>query len=156
MTEATHLRPEFVTSFPTPMEHGVMYVSVEYNSCGHLCACGCGQEVITPLSPAQWTITYDGENISMRPSIGNWSLPCRSHYVVNRGRIRWARDFTPQEIARNRLRDRALLGGRHLDDEPQIGGPPEISDPPLNHVKPDMRRDSACKRVIKILRNLAR
>ena len=117
MTKETHLRPEFVTSFPTPMEHGVMYVSIEYNNCGHLCACGCGREVITPLSPAQWSITYDGENISIWPSVGNWSLPCQSHYIVDRGRIRWARSFTEREIERNRVHDRALLEGQYGGNE---------------------------------------
>lgn len=154
MTEVTHLRPEFVTSFPTQMEHGVIYVSIEYNNCGHLCACGCGREVITPLSPAQWTITYDGENISMRPSIGNWSLPCRSHYFVHQGRVRWARDYTEHEIARNRLHDRALLEDRYSDDQPLLDEPTEKLDPPTNHLKPDARRDGVWKRMIKRLRNL--
>lgn len=129
MTKVAHLRPEFMTSFPALMEHGVIYVSVEFNTCGHLCACGCGREVITPLSPTQWTITYDGENISLRPSIGNWSLPCRSHYVLHRGQVRWARDFTEHEIARNRLRDRALLEGRYSDDEPLLDGQAGELDP---------------------------
>lgn len=154
MTEVTHLRPEFVTSFPTPMKHGVMYVSVDYNSCGHLCACGCRQEVITPLSPAQWTVTYDGENVSMRPSIGNWSLPCRSHYVVDRGKVRRARDFTQSEVAWNRFRDRALLEGRYSDDESLLDWPTDKPDPPTNYLKPDVRRDGVWKRMIRSLRDL--
>ncbi|MFD4676499.1 DUF6527 family protein [Lentzea sp. NPDC058450] len=120
MSEETHLRPEFVASFPTPMERGVMYVSIEYNNCGHLCACGCGLEVITPLSPAQWAITYDGESISIWPSVGNWSLPCRSHYIVDRSRVRWARSFTEREIERNRTRDRALLEEQDSENEQLI------------------------------------
>jgi hypothetical protein len=156
MTEITHLRPKLVTSFPTSMEHGVIYVSVEYNSCGHLCACGCGREVITPLSPAQWTITYDGENISLRPSIGSWSLPCRSHYFVERGRVRWARDFTVHEIARNRLRDRTLLEGRHSDDEPLLDEPHQELDLPMTRLKKDARRDGVLKRMTKRLRNFVR
>lgn len=71
----TRYTPEFVESFPTPLAAGVFYVSLEYNTCAHLCACGCGDEAVTPLSPAQWSFTYDGESISVRPSVGNWSLP---------------------------------------------------------------------------------
>ena len=156
MTEITHLRPEFVTSFPAPMNHGILYVSVEYNSCGHLCACGCGREVITPLSPAQWKFTYDGENISMRPSIGNWSLPCQSHYIVDCGKVRWARNFTADEIARNRFRDRVLLEGQYSADESLPGWPDEEPDLPADYLKPDGRSGGIWKRMIRRLRNLAR
>jgi hypothetical protein len=133
------------------MKRGVMYVSVEYNSCGHLCACGCGREVITPLSPAQWNFTYDGENISMRPSIGNWSLPCRSHYVVDRGTVRWARDFSQSEIAWNRFHDRALLE-RQYSDEPLLDAQADEPHPPTDHLQRDVKRDRVWKRMIRRLR----
>ena len=106
------LDAEFVEAFPAAMEPGVLYVSLEYRTCGHLCACGCGQEVTTPLSRAQWAFTFDGEDISLWPSVGNWSLPCRSHYIVDQGRVRWARTFSEAEIKRNRSRDRAALSTR--------------------------------------------
>lgn len=114
------VRPEFVEEFPTSMESGVLYVSVEYNTCGHLCACGCGDEVMTPLSPAQWAMTYDGRDVSLWPSVGSWALPCRSHYVLDRGRVRWARTFTDAEIDRNRARDRRALtngGDRRISSQ---------------------------------------
>lgn len=110
-------RPKFVESFPDDLETGVFYISVAYNSCTHLCACGCGQEVITPLSPARWSFSYNGENVSVRPSVGNWVLACQSHYVIDNGRVRWARQFSMAEIARNRARDRLALG-----DQPRVGG----------------------------------
>ncbi|MFB7085771.1 DUF6527 family protein [Streptomyces sp. NPDC056296] len=91
------------------MDAGVLYISVPYRTCGHLCCCGCGQEVVTPLSPAQWSFTYDGESVSLTPSIGNWSLPCQSHYWIRDGRVRWSRRYSPAEIDRNRDRDRRLL-----------------------------------------------
>jgi hypothetical protein len=156
MTEGTHLRPEFVTSFPTPMKPGVVYVSVEYNSCGHLCACGCGREVITPLAPVQWSFAYDGENISIRPSIGNWSLPCRSHYVVDRGKVRWARDFNEDEVAWNRLRDRALLEGSYSGDESLPDWPADEPDPTTDDLEPDAPRDGVWERMIRRLRDLVR
>jgi hypothetical protein len=56
----TRILPAFVEHFPSVMEPGVLYVSISYRTCGHLCCCGCGHEVVTPLSPAQWSVTYDG------------------------------------------------------------------------------------------------
>lgn len=106
MTGAYEL--EFVESFPQPLVAGVFYVSTRFASGAHLCASGCGREVITPLSPAQWSITFDGK-LSVWPSIGNWSLPCRSHYVIRRGLVRWARDFSNREIADNRDADERRL-----------------------------------------------
>lgn len=106
MTVVGFLRPEFVESFPAPMEEGVLYVSIAYSTCGHLCCCGCGQEVITPLSPAQWSFTYDGENVSLTPSVGNWALSCRSHYWIRKGKVQWSRRYSPDEITANRERDR--------------------------------------------------
>ncbi|GAA1069512.1 hypothetical protein GCM10009641_87900 [Mycobacterium cookii] len=108
------LTPEFVDSFPRMLEPGKLYVSIEFTTCAHLCACGCGEEVITPLSPAQWSFTFNGCDVSMRPSIGNWTLPCQSHYIIQRGQIRWSYQFTKDEIAANRARDRRALEGRDV------------------------------------------
>jgi hypothetical protein len=102
------IEPDFVTMFPQPLEPGVLYVSIRFSTAAHLCACGCGREVITPLSPAQWSVTFDGK-VSVWPSIGNWALPCRSHYVIEDGNVRWARDFTPAEVNGNRQIDDHLL-----------------------------------------------
>ncbi|MFP8962591.1 DUF6527 family protein [Streptomyces nanhaiensis] len=87
----------------------MLYVSIPYRTCGHLCCCGCGNEVITPLSPAQWSLTYDGDSVSLAPSIGNWALPCQSHYWIHKGKIQWSRRYTTAEIAKNRERDRHQL-----------------------------------------------
>lgn len=100
------LEHRFVTHFPDHLEPGVLYVSMEYGSIAHSCCCGCGQEVVTPLSPTDWKMTYDGETISLWPSIGNWSLPCRSHYVIERGRAIKAAPWTDQQIAAGRREDR--------------------------------------------------
>lgn len=113
MTALTNLRPEFVESFPPVMEPGVLYISIPYATCGHLCCCGCGEEVVTPLSPAQWTMTYDGQDVSLSPSIGNWSLPCQSHYWIRGGTVYWGRRYTAREIADNREHDRTDLQ-RHI------------------------------------------
>ena len=83
------LRPTFIEHFPDQLEPGVLYVSMKYAMCAHSCACGCGQKVITPLSPGKWKLIYDGENVTLFPSIGNYGFPCQSHYYLNNGKIDW-------------------------------------------------------------------
>lgn len=104
--------PEFVDTFPRPMKTGVLYISIPYKTCGHLCACGCGEEVITPLSPAQWALTYDGEASTLSPSIGSWSLPCRSHYFIRSGDIIWSQHYLETEITEARRADHAAIEAR--------------------------------------------
>ncbi|MET8893193.1 DUF6527 family protein [Streptomyces albogriseolus] len=64
----------------------------------HLCCCGCGNKVVTPLSPTNWSLTFDGDSISLSPSIGNWSYPCRSHYWIRANTAQWAERWTPRQI----------------------------------------------------------
>src|SRR3546814_10991672 len=97
---------------PPRLEEGVLYVSLEHTVIMHLCACGCGNEVALPLSPTDWRLTYDGQSISVRPSIGSWSLPCRSHYFIDGGRVVWAGDWTDAEIAHGRALDRSRRATR--------------------------------------------
>jgi hypothetical protein len=49
---------------------------------------------------------FDGESISLDPSIGNWSFPCRSHYWVKRNNVHWARSWSKEEIDAGREDDR--------------------------------------------------
>ena len=90
---------KFVEHIPEQLDDGVLYVSIRFGTVVHKCACGCGQEVVTPLGPAEWQITYDGRTISMEPSIGNWNFPCRSHYWIEGGNVRWARKFSGDEVS---------------------------------------------------------
>jgi len=102
-----HLQPAFVEEVPETLQPGLLYVSVTYGTVVHSCCCGCGEEVVTPLTPTDWRMIYDGESISLTPSVGSWSLPCQSHYVVDRGKIRWAGSWTKAQIERQWARDRA-------------------------------------------------
>lgn len=95
----------FVEFIPERLEANTLYVSIEYSTAAHLCACGCQREVVTPLSPTDWRFTYDGVSVSVAPSIGNWSFPCRSHYWIRDGRVSWSRPWTATEIAKGRQRD---------------------------------------------------
>lgn len=98
----------FVEEIPRELEAATLYISLEYGTVVHLCCCGCGEEVVTPLSPVDWKLIYDGETVSLDPSIGSWSLPCRSHYWITRGRVRWSYAFSEDKIAENRAWDRDL------------------------------------------------
>jgi hypothetical protein len=81
----------FVEYIPEQLEERTIYISIRFATAVHRCCCGCGREVVTPLSPTGWSLTFDGETISLAPSIGNWSYPCRSHYWIRRDRVVWAR-----------------------------------------------------------------
>lgn len=131
------LPPQFVEYLPETMDEGVLYVSMSYAVAAHRCACGCGREVVTPLSPTDWKLVFDGENVSLDPSIGNWSLPCRSHYFIRGGNVQWALDMTDAAIQCGRLRDRASKDAHYAKKsglqsklkEGQAEKPPEESTP---------------------------
>lgn len=90
------IKCEFVDSIPEKILPGILYVSIRFSTAIHLCACGCGHEVVTPISPRGWKILYDGETISLSPSIGNWNFRCKSHYWIRKNCIEWY--FEDQEI----------------------------------------------------------
>lgn len=96
---------KFVSQIPEVLESNTLYVCLPYDTCLHECACGCGEEVVTPLSPHDWKLSYNGEVISLRPSIGNWSFTCKSHYWIKEGRIKWAGLMTDEEIQEGRNQD---------------------------------------------------
>ena len=81
---------EFVEYIPKGLFGGRIYFSIPYATVAHLCACGCGNKVVTPLSPAEWHLIFDGDTISLTPSVGNWDFPCRSHYWIRRNQVQWA------------------------------------------------------------------
>jgi hypothetical protein len=91
-----------VESFPRPLAPGVLYVSNRFSCAAHACACGCGREVITPLSPVQWRLTRAPSGASLRPSIGNWNFPCRSHYWITCGRVEWAAAMSEAAVREGR------------------------------------------------------
>ena len=96
------LRLQLTETIPEDIEEGILYVSLTYWTTAHKCGCGCGQKVVLRLSPKHWAITLNGESVSMYPSVGNWQLPCRSHYWIEDGRILHARRWSENEIRLNR------------------------------------------------------
>lgn len=96
----------FVEVMPTRLDPGVLYISGTHNIVAHLCCCGCGNEVVTPLGPAGWTLRYDGR-VSLSPSIGNGARDCKSHYVIQASRVRWLSNMTLEQHAFAHARDQA-------------------------------------------------
>jgi hypothetical protein len=105
---------EFVENFPNELKDGMIYVSIPFATAAHRCCCGCGEEVITPLSRTDWKLTFDGESISLDPSIGNWNFACKSHYWIIRNTVKWARRWSQKEIETGRVHDR-LAKKRYFD-----------------------------------------
>lgn len=112
---------EFVDAIPEILREGVLYVSIRHATALHLCACGCREEVVTPLSPVAWAITFDGRTVSLSPSIGNWSLRCRSHYWIRRGRVVWSEGWSEERIERAAEQDRL----ERADYYDKLDGPDE-------------------------------
>jgi hypothetical protein len=97
---------EFVDHIPEQLREGILYVSMEYATAVHKCACGCGREVVTPFSPTDWNLRFDGDTVSLDPSIGNWAFKCRSHYWIENNVVSWTVGMSQQAIERGRARDR--------------------------------------------------
>jgi hypothetical protein len=93
---------ERVKYIPRELSPGILYVSIEYAVAGHLCACGCGNKVMTPLNPAEWTFSERNGRSTLDPSIGNWQLSCRSHYVISDGGIKWAGQWSDAQVVAGR------------------------------------------------------
>lgn len=100
------LEHRFVHHIPDHLDPAVLYISMKFATAIHCCCCGCGAEVVTPFTPTDWKLTFDGESVSLWPSIGNWQFQCRSHYVIEHGRIIEAPEWTREEIAQGRAIDK--------------------------------------------------
>ena len=104
-----HVKPSFVEFIPDHLEDGVLYISERFRTCSHNCCCGCGEEVVLPLSPAEWQLSRDGDAVSLWPSVGNWDYACKSHYVIRWNQVRWSGSMTAHQIKRVKQRDDAAL-----------------------------------------------
>jgi Family of unknown function (DUF6527) len=104
---------KFVEFIPEKLEPGQLYISFEYNTANHLCACGCGNEVVTIIGPADSSIIYNGHGVSISTSIGNSNFPCKSHYWISENRVVWERRMTLQLTALSRARDKAAKVSLH-------------------------------------------
>ncbi len=120
MSTLTH---EFVELLPDSLEEGKIYISIPYATATHRCCCGCGNEVVTPLSPTDWKLIFDGQTVSLDPSIGNWSFPCQSHYWIKRNKVKWDNQWSNLKIEAGRAHDQAAKQDYFGSSEPE----PELS-----------------------------
>jgi len=95
---------------PKDLEQGILYVSLEYGTACHLCPCGCGNKVVTPIGPTDWSFKEKKGEPSLYPSIGNWQFPCRSHYWIEGGHIIWSYQWTEEQI----------LTGRQIEEKQRV------------------------------------
>lgn len=100
------IKPVFVKFIPEQIEEGVLYISERYRTATHKCCCGCGQKVVTPFSPAKWSLIKGDGTVSLHPSIGNWSFECHSHYFINNNQVIWAKPFSAKQIQKVQMRDK--------------------------------------------------
>lgn len=106
MTRTYDITHQYVEYIPERLQPGVLYISKRFRTASHLCCCGCGLKVVTPLNPAKWSLSDHGSSVSLSPSVGNWSFPCRSHYLIIRNHVRWAGQISQRQAAAVKQRDR--------------------------------------------------
>ena len=88
-------KTKFVVSTPPNLEEGVLYVMPHYGVTVHSCMCGCGEKVVIPILPISeggWSWIYNSNGVTLNPSVGNYNQPCKSHYILTEGNVRWVTD----------------------------------------------------------------
>ena len=90
-------KTKFVATPPkhSELEDGVLYVLPHCNCAIHKCMCGCKDVVVLAIDenngkePYFWGWTYTDGNVSITPSVGNFQFPCKSHYFLQHGKVKW-------------------------------------------------------------------
>lgn len=108
MTRIKSVTHQFVEYIPEELSDGTIYVSIPFATAAHRCCCGCGRKVVTPITPTDWRLIFDGDTISLDPSIGSWSLPCQSHYWIVRNKVRWSGRWSKERVEAARVHDLEL------------------------------------------------
>lgn len=98
----------FVEHMPPSLEEGVVYVSIAFGTVAHKCCCGCGDRVVTPLTPVDWSLVYNGQSVSLHPSIGRWDAACRSHYWIRNNRVVWSGPMSKAQVGKLKGREEAF------------------------------------------------
>lgn len=129
MMKTDYLEPVFVEFIPRDLDTRKLYISMTYSTTVHLCASGCGNKVVLPLSPAEWQMYFDGESVSLSPSVGNWEYPCQAHYWIRKNKIDWAPQWSREQIEAGWLRDQRDLD-KYLDRRVDIEKQETPSAPP--------------------------
>lgn len=136
----------FVRTVPRELEPGVLYISMDYATAVHSCCCGCGDRVVTPFTPTDWRMTFDGETVSVHPSVGNWNQKCRSHYVIQRNKVLESGAWSNTQIEAERRRD---IKAKAAHFNQRNGSPPDVA---FN--KPDFATNPATEMTDRALLNM--
>ena len=86
------LEPIFLDEIPDKIKEGKLYISKKYGVAILLCACGCLGKTVMPLSKDEWILTGSESEVTLRPSIGNWSYEqpnYHAHYHITNNKIEW-------------------------------------------------------------------
>jgi hypothetical protein len=87
-----------VDRLPKVLDEGVVYHSQEFEVGAFLCACGCGHRV-SLLVPDSHQVTSEAGLATVRPSISVCDAPCKSHYFISAGEVRWMPAFSESTAA---------------------------------------------------------
>lgn len=93
MSRSMLLYPMLVECIPENLTQNTLYISLKYYTVIHMCCCGCGNKTVTPVNTQGWKLTlvvhgvYIG--VSLWPSIGNFQIPCKSHYYIKDNKVEW-------------------------------------------------------------------
>jgi hypothetical protein len=90
---------------PKQLDSGILYVSEEFKVAAHLCPCGCGNKIVTPITPVNWSFNDNNNKPTLSPSISNWQLPCKSHYWITKGYISWSYKLSKEEASESWLEE---------------------------------------------------
>lgn len=126
MSRRNQIEHCYVEFIPKEIDDGILYISKRFNTASHLCCCGCGSKVITPLNPAKWRLVDHGATVSLSPSIGLGALQCRSHYWIKQSRIDWYPDMTELQTRRAQQADEyasQVYTGERLPSPPDTSIP---------------------------------
>lgn len=105
MSQIKNLKPVFSDKIPEELAPGILYISMSHRIAKHLCPCGCGKVITIIFDPELWTMKFDGETVTIFPSIGNYNIPCKSHYYISGNQIEWCQsDFDEDNTRHNKLR----------------------------------------------------
>ena len=79
---------EFMPDYETFKEKHI-YISEKYGSAIHRCLCRCGEKTVLPINNIVngkdhgWKLIKNNNGkISFTPSVGNYQIPCKSHYII--------------------------------------------------------------------------
>lgn len=79
------LEHRFFEHRPETLKPGILYIWMSEATATHLC--DCGEEMVTPSTPTDCSMTMEGNGILLDPLAGSRQQPCRSHYVLKCDRV---------------------------------------------------------------------